>query len=453
MISIIVPVRFRPDLFQVCLDSLVKYTHEDYELIVIQEGEEPGVKEVLEEYPAAKFVHHSEPKGYPAAINAGYRRVADNAKHVVFLNSDIVCIPNWLTAMLDGFVQDPKVGLVAPMLSEAEAGIQHVDHRRDKIDYRLVDEVKGVCMMLRRDVADDLISRNEEFDVQGGGVLDERFGMGGGDDNDLCLRVRLAGYKILVAQRSFLYHYSSAAFRELFDHDVPYSKKYSASVFQKFRDKWRDKLGHKPRVYIAIPTFGGFVHHELSIRLIEWSHDPEMIVKIQFYPHLVPLDNARNRAVKDFLEDYFDYLLFIDDDIVPPPNCLRELLAADKDIIAPLCFTTKQDDDGLAFPMPVAHRYDENKQYRPYYGKGIEWTNVVTGGCFLAKREVYERMERPFAFTYHKNGLVELSEDFYFSQQAEELGYKLYTHYGLLCKHWRVGDVKAINDLMVRHGR
>ena len=31
---------------------------------------------------------------------------------------------------------------------------------------------------------------------------------------------------------------------------------------------------------------------------------------------MIPLDNARNFAVKKFLEGYDDYLLFIDDDIV-----------------------------------------------------------------------------------------------------------------------------------------
>jgi uncharacterized protein YegP (UPF0339 family) len=71
---------------------------------------------------------------------------------------------------------------------------------------------------------------------------------------------------------------------------------------------------------------------------------------------------------------------------------------------------------------------------------------------FLVKREVYEKMDRPFAFTYHANGTVILSEDFYFSQQAQKLGYKLYTHYGLLCKHYKIVDIKEINNLMVHYG-
>lgn len=280
------------------------------------------------------------------------------------------------------------------------------------------------------------------------GWWDERFGLGGGDDSDMTTRIKSANYKLVIARKSYIYHYGSASFRELFDNDIPYSKRFAVGQFNKFRQKYKMDQ-EKPRIYIAIPNFRGFVFNELALRLIEWTHDPEIQVKIQFYPFMAPLDHARNQAVKDFLEDYFDYLLFIDDDIVPPPNTLRELLKANKAIIAPLCFTMKTDDKGLQFPMPVAHRYDENKQYRPYYGQGIEETDVITGGMHLVKREVYEKMDRPYAFTYHKNGTVIYSEDFYFSQQCQKLGYKLYTHFGLLCKHIRQVDIKNINDLMV----
>jgi len=208
-----------------------------------------------------------------------------------------------------------------------------------------------------------------------------------------------------------------------------------------------------PKVYLSIPCFDGFIYHKLSIRLIQWSHDPEIKLKIMFYPNLAPLDNARNKAVKDFLKDDGDYFFHIDDDIVPPENTLRELIKADKDVIAPLCFTMAKDDKGIQFPRIVAHRYNKDKEYEPYFGKGIEETDVVTGGCHLVKRKVFEKLERPYYFTYHKNGLVKNSEDFVFSKQCQKLGYKLFTNYDLFCSHIKYIDIKSINDLMVNYGR
>jgi len=103
----------------------------------------------------------------------------------------------------------------------------------------------------------------------------------------------------------------------------------------------------------------------------------------------------------------------------------------------------------LFIPIPVANRYDEDHKYRPYYGQGIEETDTITGGMFMVKREVYEKIERPFYFTYHKDGIVEYSEDFVFSQQCQSLGYKLYTHYGIICEHMKTIGVKTFNDALV----
>jgi GT2 family glycosyltransferase len=306
-----------------------------------------------------------------------------------------------------------------------------------------VEEVKGACVILKREVADKLMAQDTW-------ILDERYGMGGGDDNDICRRVRKNNYKVGISRESFIYHYGSAAFRELFNHDVDYSKKYAVTQFNKYRSKYKDELGEKPRIFIGLPCADGKLHIELALRLIQWTHDPAFIVKIFPASHLFPLDNARNFIVKNFLEDYFDYLVMIDNDIVPPVNTLRELVAADKDVIAPLCFTVRVDDDGLMAPIPVAHRYDSEGKYRPYYGQGVEETDVITGGMMMIKRHVLEKIDRPFYFTYHSNGIVEYSEDFVFSQQVQKLGLKLYTHYGLLCKHMKTLDIKSLNDLLIK---
>lgn len=436
MISIIIPVRYRPDLTRVCLDSIKSYTKLPYEIILVQEGEDAEITKLATEY-GVKFAQNKTPKGFSGAMNTGLNLAS--GEYFCFLNNDIVATPNWLDEMVSAF-NDTEVGLVAPTFTESTTK-QNVDWNTDQKFEYINDpfQLKGVCFLISKKCMEKV------------GQWDEHFGLGGGEDNDMCLRVKKAGYKLVIARNSYIYHYGSASFREEFKNDADYSKKFAVSQFNKVKEKWNIK--DKPAVFISIPCFDGTIHNELAIRLIQWSHDPDINIKIRFYPGLAPLDNARNRAVKDFLEDYDDYFLHIDDDIVPPSNALRELLAADKDVIAPLCFTMKQDDKGIWFPMVVAHRYDENKQYRPYYGKGVEETDIVTGGCHLVKRHVFEKLERPYYFTYHKNGLVEYSEDFVFSQQCQKLGIKLFTNYDMPCKHIRYVDIKTVNDLMAKYGR
>jgi len=449
MTTIIMPVRFRPDLTKAAIDSLFNYT-QNFELILVQDGKDEEMA-FLKDY-KAKFIYNEEPQGYVKAINAGFKLVSPDSDYVMFLNSDTSCTPGWLDEMIKCFDLDPKVGLVGPTFT-AWNGMQSIEENPKYGDYNFADEIVGVCMLYSRECINTLMEKAKEHGVIGDGILDERFGLGGGDDNDISMRVKQSGFKAVVARKSFIYHYISGSFRKLFNDDVDFSKKHATNVFTKFQEKWKKELGNKPHIMIAIPTSSGNINSTLAVRLIEWSHDPAITISLRFFPHLAPLDNARNVAVKAFLEDYYTHLLFIDDDIIPPSNCLRELLAADKEVIAPLCFTWGHGDDGLPFPQPVAHRYNKDGKYEPYFGKGIEETDVVTGGMFLVKREIFEKLERPFYFTYHKNGTVIFSEDFVFSQQCQKLGYKLYTHYNLHCGHIRSVDVKAINNLMVKYGK
>lgn len=440
VVSIIIPVRYRADLTRVCIDSILAYTRHPFEIIIVQEGEDEELTSFLKSY-NLKFIQNKTPKGYSGALNTGLTLATGD--YYCFLNNDTVVTPRWMEGMLEAF-KDKEVGLVTPVLSEVN-GLQVIDYNKgQRFDY-VEDPVslKGVCFLVSKMVMDKI------------GKWDESFGLGGGEDNDICIRIKKSGYKLVIARGAYLYHYGSASFRELFNNNVDYSKKFAVQQFNKVREKYNTK--EKPSVFISIPTFSGTINSELALRLVEWTHDESIKVKIKFYPNMSPLDNARNRAVKDFLEDYCDYFLHIDNDIVPPSNTLRELLNANRDVIAPLCFTIKTGDDGIAFPQAVAYRYDSNHEYKPYIPtdnqNGIHETDIVTGGCHLVKRKVFEQLERPYYFTYHKNGTVIYSEDFVFSQQCQELGYKLYTHYGLRCKHFKSIDVLNMNNLMTKYGR
>src|SRR6266850_6703930 len=55
-----------------------------------------------------------------------------------------------------------------------------------------------------------------------------------------------------------------------------------------------------------------------------------------FSPHRMSIDHARNEAARLALECEADYLMFIDDDVLVPPNTLEGMLECASDIAAGL---------------------------------------------------------------------------------------------------------------------
>jgi cellulose synthase/poly-beta-1,6-N-acetylglucosamine synthase-like glycosyltransferase len=109
-------------------------------------------------------------------------------------------------------------------------------------EYLYVDEVIGVCMLLKRELVDDLLKNNERFGLPEGALLDPMFGVGGADDNDLSMRIYQLGWKSLINRKAFIYHYVSATFKELYKGNASAFMEYGQKSLDKFRSKWKKEL-------------------------------------------------------------------------------------------------------------------------------------------------------------------------------------------------------------------
>jgi GT2 family glycosyltransferase len=199
MVSIIIPVRYRLDLTRVCLDSIRLYT-QNYELIVVQEGEDEEITDYLKAQQDVKFLQNKIPKGYAGALNTGI--TAAEGEIYCFLNNDIVATPNWLSEMLSALKERDRVGLVSPTFW-GTGERQSVDWNTDDTRFDWVFEpfsLMGVCYVVPKYVIDEI------------GIWDEQFNHGG-EDFDLVLRIYNADYWLVIARKSFIYHYGGASTR------------------------------------------------------------------------------------------------------------------------------------------------------------------------------------------------------------------------------------------------
>lgn len=433
-LSIILPVRNNLEITKVCIDNLVRYTSE-FELIIVNENSDEDTTRYLKSLPNISYIENKISVGWCKAINQGLEQATGD--YILFCNNDIVVTPNWFEKMIAHFDRDKSLGILGPITNKVD-GYQHIDFNKQGIDFQYTDVVTFFFALIKREVITKI------------GGLDERFGLGGQDDADMCIRARRAGYKVGIARNIFIYHYGSATFRNEFNNDINESKIFAESKINLLRDKYKDTFDTaiKKRIMICIPNDGHIVP-ELATLLINWSHDARWLIQSYMPKGLFPLDNARNHCVTKFLEGNCDYLLWIDNDIVPPINTLEKFLLADKDIIGAVAFAMKYENN-QGFPYPVTLRYNENKKYIVYYGKGIEECDATGGACLMFKRKVYEMIERPYEFQYYRNGTLALTCDFDIFQKCQKLGFKLFIDFSLICDHIKETSIKSIQDTMIK---
>jgi GT2 family glycosyltransferase/Tfp pilus assembly protein PilF len=169
-------------------------------------------------HPAVRVLRQPVNRGFAGGVNAGIRV----ARHetIVVLNNDTAAAPNLLQELHAGLETDARIGAVAPVSNHVKGpaqiplGAQGRDAAaRTAIAAALqasrptrlqdVDTLAGLCLMVRRATLDQA------------GLFDERFGHGNFEDDDLCLRLRLLGYRLVIVRTAFLHHEGHATFRAM----------------------------------------------------------------------------------------------------------------------------------------------------------------------------------------------------------------------------------------------
>ena len=117
-------------------------------------------------------------------------------------------------------------GSILPQLTDrGEAQLydfsEHI-YGRNRHRRKEAGKVVAVCVVLRRKMLHEA------------GLFDARFGLGNFEDDDICLRARLAGYKVTFARDVFIHHAGSKTFQAL---KVDYGRLMEENRL-KFEAKW-----------------------------------------------------------------------------------------------------------------------------------------------------------------------------------------------------------------------
>lgn len=219
-VSVIIPVFNGLAYIQQCLTAL--YAHPiraSFEVLVIDQASTDGSREYLQETAAqhAQFHLIGNPVnvGFPRAVNQG--AACARGSYLMIVNSDVILAPGCIDRLIAALDSDERLAVVSPVTNYVGRGMQ-VDpaaktlQPADIITYAaqianrtelipIVDHLVFFCVLLRRDT----------FELLNG--MSEVYALGNYEDNDFCLRARLAGHTLALVPGAFAYHFGSRTFK------------------------------------------------------------------------------------------------------------------------------------------------------------------------------------------------------------------------------------------------
>ena len=222
-VSIIVPIYNAYDDVKKCIESVLKYSTIDFELILINDkSTDVRIDKLLEYYqknPNVNVINNSVNKGFVASINIGLK----NSNHdVILLNSDTIASPNWIQKLTIAAFSNEKIATVTPFSNSAgvfsvplgnpnnlipeNLGINGVSNIVEKVSnhvYLRVPTGNGFCMFIKRKAIDTI------------GYFDEKtFGRGYGEENDFCMRAIENDMLNIIDDSTFIFHNEGSSFGE-----------------------------------------------------------------------------------------------------------------------------------------------------------------------------------------------------------------------------------------------
>lgn len=109
-LSVIIPTFNRQAVLERCLRALQAQTYPDFEVLVVDGGNDGTRQMVAQDFPAVRYLR--DPRSGPsAARNMGVEHASGDV--VVFTDDDCLAPPDWLARLADGYVRHPDVHGVA----------------------------------------------------------------------------------------------------------------------------------------------------------------------------------------------------------------------------------------------------------------------------------------------------------------------------------------------------
>lgn len=213
IISFIIPLYNCLELTKKCLESLEATAKGwSYEVILVDDGSTDGTREYLQTLGGRyTVILNQENKGY--AHNNNLAAKIAKGRYLGLLNNDLILTEGWLEPFMELFQTQENIGCIGNIQYSVASGL--IDHAGIFFDLRgrpaharknrkhlpsgsfsERNAVTAACMFFEK----------KRFEEMGG--FDEAY-LNGSEDTDLCVRLKLAGHRVLLSHESRIFHHVS----------------------------------------------------------------------------------------------------------------------------------------------------------------------------------------------------------------------------------------------------
>ncbi len=233
-VCIVIPVYNNLNLTRTCWTSIRKNTGIPHQVVIVDNASSEDVAHEADQN-NLEVIRNESNRGFAYACNQGIMHT--HGDFVVILNNDTIVTPGWLERLMWHMEDDPDIGILGVTTNYAGSEQQiPATYKTEKQLYDFSEEiyskhrrrrkeagkVVAVCVVFRRKMLREV------------GLFDTRFGLGNFEDDDICLRARLAGYKVAFARDVFIHHAGSKTFQAL---KVDYGRLMEENR-KKYEAKW-----------------------------------------------------------------------------------------------------------------------------------------------------------------------------------------------------------------------
>ena len=223
-LSVVIGAVGNVELTRACIESVREFSILQPEIVLIDNGSTIAESVELATLGADVVIYSPTMLGYPKAMNAGVR--AASGAYVCLLNNDAqVTQKGWDARMVTMLDIVPGAEIIGPYTDFVFSPGQQAAAPGAQDELLETNRLAFVCAIMRRDLFERI------------GFFDEAYGLGNWEDTDLCMRVQLAGGRILIDPGVFVRHVGHQTMCKL-----PQFGELLDSNRRLFLDKWKDEL-------------------------------------------------------------------------------------------------------------------------------------------------------------------------------------------------------------------